>query len=225
MGTSVNKVLLPIAGRTVLARTLDRFELHPSVGRIVVVAAEHELELVSEIIDASGAAKVTGIVAGGPTRHASEWNGLLALAPAIESGTIGVVLMHDGARPFVSSGEIDRVIAAARSCGAAIPTLAVAGADIMGVSEIGDLEDPPPGLHAVQTPQGFDGHLILAAHTLAANDGFDGVDTASVAEHAGHRVRVVQGSLANFKLTTPEDLVRAELVLACAGVGAEILQV
>jgi 2-C-methyl-D-erythritol 4-phosphate cytidylyltransferase len=99
MGTSVNKVLLPIAGRHVLARTVDQFELHRSIGRIVIVAADHELEQVRQIIDATGAAKVTDIVAGGPTRHASEWNGILALAPAIESGTVGIVLVHDGARP------------------------------------------------------------------------------------------------------------------------------
>ena len=77
----------------------------------------------------------------------------------------------------------------------------------------------------MHTSQGFDGRLILDAHRLAADDGFTGVDTASVAEHAGHLVRVVEGSRANFKFTTPEDLVLAELVLAGAVVDPDMLQV
>jgi 2-C-methyl-D-erythritol 4-phosphate cytidylyltransferase len=133
--------------------------------------------------------------------------------------------VHDAARPFVTAGEIDRVIAGARTASAAIPTIAVAASELVGLTERCELEEPPPGLHAVQTPQGFDGRLILEAHRLAAEDGFTGVDTASVAEHAGHRVRVIEGSRVNFKITTPEDLVLAELVLAGAVVDPDMLQV
>jgi len=219
MGASVNKVMLLLAGRPVLAWTLDRFESHPSIGRILVVAAAPELEQVRRMVDAAD------VVPGGATRHASEWNGIRALAPDIESGSIRIVLVHDAARPFVTTGEIECVIAGARSGGAAVPTLAADVAHVMGVNASGELEDPPLGLHAVQTPQGFDGRLILAAHRLAAQDGFVGVDTASVAEHAGHQVRVVEGSRANFKITTAEDMILAELVLAGALVGPDTLQV
>jgi 2-C-methyl-D-erythritol 4-phosphate cytidylyltransferase len=225
MGASVNKVLLPLAGLPVLALTLDRFESHTSVGRIVVVAAADELEAVRRIISGLDAAKVAAVVPGGATRHASEWNGLRALAPDIESCVVRIVLVHDAARPFVTAGEIDRVIAAARAGRAAIPTIAVDASELMGVSERGELEESPPGLHAVQTPQGFDGRLILDAHRLAAEDGFTGVDTASVAEHAGHRVRVVEGTRVNFKITTADDLVLAELVLAGAVADLDMLQV
>ncbi len=197
MGGPINKVLLSLAGRPVLARTLDRFESHPSVGRIVVVAAADELELVRRMVGAQDAAKVAAVVPGGATRHASEWNGLRALVSDIESSAVRIVLVHD-ARPFVTAGEIDRVIAGARAHRAAIPTIAVAAGELMGLTGRGELEEAPPGLHAVQTPQGFDGRLILDAHRLAAEEGFTGVDTASVAEHAGHRVRVVEGSRMNF---------------------------
>jgi 2-C-methyl-D-erythritol 4-phosphate cytidylyltransferase len=224
MGGTVNKVLLPLAGRPVLAWTLDRFEAHPSVGRIVVVAAAEELEPVRGIVSGPDFAKVAAVIRGGATRHASEWNGLRALEHHIESGVVRIVLVHDAARPVVTAGEIDRVIAGARVQGAAIPTVAVTASELMGVTDRGELEEPPPGLHAVQTPQGFGGRMILDAHRLAAEDGFTGVDTASVAEHAGHRVRVVEGSRVNFKITTPEDLVLAELVLAGAAADLDLPQ-
>lgn len=133
MGASINKALLPLAGRPVLARTLDRFESHPSVGRIVVVAAAEELEPVRRIVSGPDAAKVTAVIPGGATRHASEWNGLRALAPDIEFGVVRIVLVHDAARPFVTAGEIDRVIAAARAGGAAIPTIAVDASELRPV--------------------------------------------------------------------------------------------
>jgi 2-C-methyl-D-erythritol 4-phosphate cytidylyltransferase len=224
MGASINKVLLPLAGRPVLARTLDRFASHPSVRWIVVVAAAEELEPVRRIVSVPDGTKVAAVVQGGATRHASEWNGLRALAPDIESGVVRIVLVHDAARPFVTAGEIDRVIAGARAGGAAITTIAVAAGELMALTERGELEETPPGLRAVQTPQGFDGGLILDAHRLAVADGFTGVDTASVAEHAGQRVRVVEGSRVNFKITTAEDLVLAELVLAVAAVDLDQLQ-
>ena len=224
MGAPVNKVLLPLAGRPVLARTIDRFESHPSVAGIVIVAAAEDIDLVRRLIDVPEVLKVTAVVAGGPTRHVSEWNGLRAIASDIESGAVRIVLVHDAARPFATSGEIDRVIAAARVSGAAIPTLAVDAAEVVGVNERGEVEEPPPGLHAVQTPQGFDASLIFAAHRLAAEDGFAGVDTASVAEHAGYQVHVVEGSRVNFKITTAEDLALAELVVAGSVVDLDLAQ-
>lgn len=215
MGAGTNKVLLPLRGRPILARTLDAFESHPSVDRVVLVGAERELEqLRHEVVAPFGFRKVTGLVAGGETRHESERNGLEALAGDIAVGGVRIALVHDAARPLVSSGEIDRVIAAARQGGAAILALPMEDPALVALTGDGTPEPPPAGLWAAQTPQAFDARLILDAHRKAAAAGFEATDTASVAERLGCQVKVVMGSRANIKITTAEDLAVAELLLS-----------
>lgn len=214
MGAGVNKVLLPLAGRPILARTLEVFEAHAGVGRVVLVVAGGELEQCQALIDAHGLRKVSEVVAGGRTRHESEYRGLCALEGEISGGTVRVVMVHDGARPFVIPEEIDRLIAETERWGAAILAAPADDDCLVRLSEEGRLEQPPAGLWAAQTPQSFDARLILEAHRRAARDGFEGTDTASVAERLGHRVRIVEGSPANIKITTAEDLVLARALLA-----------
>lgn len=214
LGAGINKVLLPLHGRPMLARTLDAFESHPAVDRVVLVGAERELpRLNREVVAAFGLRKPTALVAGGQTRHESERNGLEALAVEIGAGAVRIVLVHDAARPLVSPGEIDRVIAAAREGGAAILALPMDDPELVALAGDDSPEPPPAGLWGALTPQAFDARLILDAHRQAAAAGFAATDTASVAERSGCRVTVVAGSRANIKITTAEDLALAELLL------------
>jgi 2-C-methyl-D-erythritol 4-phosphate cytidylyltransferase / 2-C-methyl-D-erythritol 2,4-cyclodiphosphate synthase len=153
-------------------------------------------------------------VAGGASRQASVRAGLEALAPHQPN----IVLVHDAARPFASAALIDRAIAAARASGAAVPVLPVADTvktvDAQG-TVTGTLDRAQ--LRLVQTPQAFDFSALLTAHRSAQRAGRDDfTDDAALAEWAGLKVATFAGEVANVKLTTSEDFIRAE-ALAQAG--------
>jgi len=151
-------------------------------------------------------------VAGGATRQASVHAGLEALAAQAPD----LVLIHDGARPFVSHRVISRAIEAVARTGAAIPTVAVADT-IKLVDASGAVEATPERarLRIAQTPQVFQYDIILDAHRLAVREGrADFTDDAALAEWAGLTVATFEGDAANMKLTTAEDFVREEARLA-----------
>jgi 2-C-methyl-D-erythritol 4-phosphate cytidylyltransferase/2-C-methyl-D-erythritol 2,4-cyclodiphosphate synthase len=192
---------------------LSVFLGHPAVDLIIVAIAEPDRELYEQAAAAAmGArgrrqAKLLPVVAGGATRQRSVLNGLRALQPE----TPARVLIHDGARPFVTADILDRVLEALDRAPAAIAALPVAdtlkraGADGRIAATI-----DRAGLWRAQTPQGFRYDAILAAHEAAAAAGRgDLTDDAAVAEWAGLAIELVQGSEANVKLTTAEDVARA----------------
>ena len=215
MASPVRKVFLPVAGETILARTLAVFEGLPSVSTVVLVTGAADRDHCAEVVARGRFAKVRPLVAGGSSRHESEANGVASLEPSVMSGEIGCILVHDAVRPFVTAEEVDRLIDEARRTGAAI--LATPEEAVV-VRDTGDgwLDGVEPSLWAAQTPQGFDARLVLDAHRRAARDGFSGTDTSSVVERTGHPVRVVEGTRGNLKITTPDDLIRAELLAADA---------
>ncbi len=218
MGAGENKVFLPLAGKPALLWSVAAFERAAAVDDILLVAHPDEVERVRALVAGAESRKVIGVVAGGVTRAGSERLALAALRARIESGEIGLVMMHDAARPLVTPEEIERLARAARTLGGWGGALLVApvGPD----SEIGQVE--PDGalarlfaygeLARAQTPQAFDARLLLAAYDRAEADGFDGTDTASTVERLGAPVRSVSGSEDNLKLTTPDDLLRAEVI-------------
>ena len=218
MGAGENKVFLPLAGRPALLWSVAAFADAPIVDELLLVAHPAELARVRALV--ADVAKVIGVVAGGATRAQSEARALAALRPSIESGEIGLVMMHDGARPLVTPGEIARLVDAARALDA--PGGALLAAPLAPGDEVGEVG--PDGLIArlfasadlarAQTPQAFDAQLLLAAYDRAAADGFDGTDTAATVERLGAPVAVVTGSEENLKLTTPDDLHRAEAIIA-----------
>ncbi len=211
MSAALNKVFLPIGGKPILTHTLDLFERSAQVDRVVLVIAEADRDECHELVELGGFHKVDRIVTGGDSRHASEYRGLLALERDIEAGDVELVLIHDAVRPFVTAAHIEAVIAAARRSGAAI--LAVpAGDRIVIAGDDGSLEDGGDDLWIAQTPQAFRAAPVLEAHRRAAADGFVGTDTASVVEQAGGRVTIVPGRPDNIKITTSDDLLRAELI-------------
>jgi 2-C-methyl-D-erythritol 4-phosphate cytidylyltransferase/2-C-methyl-D-erythritol 2,4-cyclodiphosphate synthase len=150
-------------------------------------------------------------VAGGETRQAS----VLAGLAAVEATEPSYVLVHDAARPFASPALIARAIDAARATGAAIPALRIADT-VKTVSADGRIVGTADRdtLRIVQTPQAFAFGPLIAAHRKAKQaDRSDFTDDAALMEWAGHPVSTFEGESGNFKLTTPEDFMRAETML------------
>ena len=208
VGSAVPKQLLDLGGRSILRRSVDAFDRHPTVDQLVVVLPA---ELVGEAPTLVGATdRPCRFVAGGERRQDSVRLGLQALAEAID-----LVLVHDAARPFAGPELIDRVIAAAGAAGAAIPALAardtVKRVDPDRHTITATL--PREEIWLAQTPQGFR-RDVLAKAVAIGETGVEGTDEAMLAERAGHAVTVVPGDARNVKITTAEDLAAARETFA-----------
>ncbi|MFL6106898.1 MAG: 2-C-methyl-D-erythritol 4-phosphate cytidylyltransferase [Marmoricola sp.] len=213
VGADVNKVLLPLDGVPLLAHSVRTALEVDAVHRIVVVVRPEDREQVSAALAPYLGSHDVWLVDGGSERHDSETRALEALRADIESGEIGVVAIHDGARPLASAALFRRAIDVAALHGAAVPALAVTGlVDLDGAPATGDLV-------GVQTPQAFRAPELLAAYSLAAADGFVGTDTAACLErYADVEIHAVDGEVTNLKVTFPEDLaLAAELVTSATG--------
>lgn len=198
-GGATPKQWLDCAGEPLLARTLAALAAAPLVSEILTVIHPHDRELYDAALIASGA-RASPPAFGGETRQISVRNGLEALAAQRPD----FVLIHDGARPFVSPGLVARAIAAAQAHGAAVPGIAVTDT-VKQVEETRIVASPNrAALRAVQTPQAFRFDLILAAHRAAIR--LDMTDDAAVAEAAGHAVHIFEGDPGNLKVTTMSDL-------------------
>jgi 2-C-methyl-D-erythritol 4-phosphate cytidylyltransferase len=207
LGSATGKAFVPVGGKPMVSWSLQAFESSPDINRIVLVVSPSDRHLANSL----GASKLRVIVDGGETRHDSEFNGLESLAPDIASGVINRLLVHDAARPFVDLALVRRLLEALRDHPGAIAALP-AGATLVSRSRAGLLEDFVQGAWAVQTPQAFRAGPLLEAHRRAGADGFRGSDTASVLEHTGQSVAVLDGNPDTFKITTPVDLLRAQVV-------------
>jgi 2-C-methyl-D-erythritol 4-phosphate cytidylyltransferase len=199
----VRKQYLEVSGRPILQWALRPFLDHPAVGEVVVVVPAVDLKAPpSWLLELP-----VKLVAGGGERSDSVWNGLQAVSPASE-----VVLVHDGARPFVSRELIDRVLEHAYA-GGTVPAIratdTIKEADDAGF--VRRTADRTRLWHA-QTPQGFPRALLLDAYRRARREGWSSTDDASVVEQAGSPVRLVTGATENLKITRPTDLELAELV-------------
>lgn len=208
-GEPVNKVLLPLAGLPVVARSVRSALAVPGLRRLVVVVRPGEEDLVAAaiapVLDPLPTDVEVGLVTGGASRHASEWAALRVLAPAIRSEEVEVVAIHDGARPLAGTALFSSVVATAAEHGGAIPLVPARGLLRR------DGTPAPTGLGAVQTPQAFRATPLWSAYEQAARDGFEGTDTAACIERYaalgpdGAVVAVVSGPT-NLKVTFPEDV-------------------
>lgn len=208
VGAGVNKVLLPLAGVPLLARTvLDALAVADVARVLVVVRPGEEAEIGAALVEHLGEAQVW-LAPGGRTRHESEWAAVRALREDVEAGTVDVVAVHDGARPLAGPGLWQATIDAAREHGGAIPVLAAT--NLLGT----DLTRPAGVLASVQTPQAFDAVRLLRAHEAAQRDGFEGTDTAAcLTRYTDVAIAAVAGSPENLKVTFPEDVALAEALL------------
>jgi 2-C-methyl-D-erythritol 4-phosphate cytidylyltransferase len=209
IGAARNKVYLPLGARTVLGWSLRAFATQPEIDVVVLVTRAEDAAQAER--EAAAVAVPVEIVVGGATRQDSEWCGLHRLADRILTGAIDTVLIHDGARPLVSTALIAAVLAAARADGGAVPGLL--RSDLAVASSDGTAVRWPPeadALVAVQTPQGFRAGPLLAAYDRARDESFVGTDTAScVQRFTDLPVRWVPGDERNIKITYPHDLAHA----------------
>ena len=206
MGAAVNKVLLPLCGELVIRHAVRAFCEADEIDGVVVVASADETEQMRAAL--CGLEKVCAIVPGGSTRQESVKNGLDALPKEAR-----IALVHDGARPLISRELIARCIRQTEDCGSAVVCTPVT--DTVKVEKDGCVVRTldRSQLRAVQTPQCFFAGELKAAYEAAARDSVSVTDDASVMEHAGHSVHLLESSEVNFKLTTPEDLRRAEDII------------
>lgn len=206
MGAAVNKVLLPLCGEPVIRHAVRPFCEADEIDGVVVVASADETEQMRAAL--CGLEKVCAIVPGGSTRQESVKNGLDALPKEAR-----IALVHDGARPLISRELVARCIRQTEDCGSAVVCTPVT--DTVKVEKDGCVVRTldRSQLRAVQTPQCFFAGELKAAYEAAARDGVSVTDDASVMEHAGHSVHLLESSEVNFKLTTPEDLRRAEDII------------
>ncbi len=218
-GDGLPKQYRTLAGQPLLARTLLAFLRRSDIASVVPVIHADDRILFDKVLSTLQRADVGRLaepVIGGASRQDSVRAGLEALDRRASSqgsdATRQLVLIHDGARPFVSDALITRAVAGARVHGAAIPGCAIFDT-IKAVGPDERIVGTPDRsrLRAVQTPQAFALDLILKAHRRAASEGRqDLTDDAAVAEYAGHEVFVFEGEAANIKVTTSADLLAAE---------------
>ena len=201
----VDKTFAPLLGAPLIAHTVERLEAHPAIGEIALVLAAESVERGRKLAASRSWRKVTRVCPGGQRRQDSVLNGLHAISPC------DLALIHDGARPCLDAATLDRGIASAAECGAAVAGMPVKDT-IKRVSPELLIEDTPERarLWAAQTPQVFRYDLLLEAHRACKADV---TDDAAMVESIGHPVRMFEGSYENIKVTTAGDLAVAEAFL------------
>jgi 2-C-methyl-D-erythritol 4-phosphate cytidylyltransferase len=197
-----------LAGKPILAHTLDKFETCPLIRSILLVVGQDDMDFcMKEVIEKYQFKKISQIVPGGKRRQESVKNGIDVLPKDTD-----IVTIHDGVRPFVTKAMIEDSIHSASRYGAVV--LAMPVKDTIKISN-------PDGtvlktldresLWQVQTPQTFRVNIIKEAFYRATEDGMIGTDDASLVERTGVKVHILPGSYTNIKITTPEDLLLAKL--------------
>ena len=208
MGSDIPKQFLPIGGKPVLMRTMERFREYSADLQIILVLPEAQQDYWLELCKRYDFQIDYQLANGGQTRFHSVQNGL-ALVPDDAEGVVGV---HDGVRPFPSIEVIRNCFETARTEKAVIPVIPVVETVRHLITQKCNSETVPRGdYRLVQTPQTFDIQLLKAANRQPYNDGF--TDDASVVESYGHQITLVEGNRENIKITTPYDIVVAEAIL------------
>lgn len=209
MKTAIKKQFLKINNKEIVALTIEKFQGVSQIDEIVIVTSEDDIEQMSGLVDRYGFTKVSQIVAGGNERQASIHNGLKAI-----NSQSTIVLVHDGARPFVTKDIIENCVQSVDN-GESIITAVPAKDTMKLVNTCGSVIETlkRDELWAVQTPQGFPRGLIDKAYAHACDRGFQGTDDASLVEFMGNEVSVVEGSYDNIKITTSEDLLYGEFLM------------
>ena len=211
MNIGINKQFIKLEGKEIIAYTIEKFYNNSNIEDIVVVVKEDESEFCKkEILDKYNFKNVK-IAYGGKERQDSVYNGLKLLDEKCD-----VVLIHDGARPFVSDKIIDKSIEEAKEHKAIVVGVPVKDT-IKVIDNDKNIVDTPNRsvLWAVQTPQTFDYNILIDAYKDAFKNKFYGTDDAMLVERIGYKVKMLEGSYNNIKITTQEDL----------NIGSQILRV
>lgn len=207
MNSGVAKQFIRIGDKPVLAQTLLVFERALAIDEIIIVTRECDIEAVKELVLEYGIKKVTAVISGGETRQRSAYLGIF-------KATGEKVLIHDAARPFVTEGQINLVAEALENESAV--ALGIPVTDTLKATDgdgfIKNTVDREK-LYSIQTPQGFRTDIIKNAHKIAENKGIIATDDCALCESIGERVKIIEGSRTNIKITSPDDLIIAEGII------------
>ncbi len=202
MKMEINKQFIKLNEKEIIAYTIEKFYKHKNIQDIVVVIKEEEAEFFNKNILKKYKFENIKIAYGGNERQDSVYNGLKLLDNKCDT-----VLIHDGARPFVSGYTIDKSIEEVKKHKAVVVGVRVKDT-IKVINDKNDIIDTPDRskLWAVQTPQTFDYNILLKSYEDAFENGFYGTDDAMLVERIGYKVKMVEGSYNNIKITTQEDI-------------------
>ena len=203
-----SKQFIEIKGKPVLVYTLEKFIYNKSIDEVILVLPEDEVDYCKKEVLQRYSLKVDRIVIGGKERQDSVFNALEAMEKA------NIVLIHDGARPFISEKIIEEGIKYANIYGAAAP--GVTPKDTIKIKNEDNISVDTPDrntLVAVQTPQCFKYDEIYQCHRKIKEENAIVTDDTSVVEMYGHKVYLYEGDYINIKITTPEDLILAERLI------------
>ncbi len=211
MGAGTPKQFLMLDGVPMMLHSLRALERAPGVAEVVLVVPKQERDrALTEVVERYGLKKVLKVVPGGATRQESVHHGLNEVDADVE-----IVVVHDAVRPFVTVDLIERSIEAARKYGGAIAAVPMkdtpkqAGPDGLIQRTL-----DRAGLWLAQTPQTFRRAVVVEAYRKAEIEHVRATDDAALVERLGHKVGIVQGGWENIKITTPEDMIVAEAILA-----------
>ena len=202
MNMGINKQFIKLKGKEIIAYTIEKFYNNSNIDDIVVVVKEDEAEFFDKEIIEKYNFKNIKIAYGGKERQDSVYNGLKLLDEKCD-----VVLIHDGARPFVSDKIIDNSIEKVKEHKAIVVGVPVKDT-IKVIDNDKNIVDTPNRsvLWAVQTPQTFSYKILIDAYEDAFKNSFYGTDDAMLVERIGYKVKMIEGSYNNIKITTQEDL-------------------
>ncbi len=208
MNAGKNKQFIELHQKPVIIHTLRVFEQDPMCSGIILVINKDEQLIFEELLHTYNIQKVISLVQGGSERQYSVYNGLQ------EVKKTDIVLVHDGARPFLKKEHVHELVNVAAEKGAAVLAVPVKDTIKRASSDLYVEETVErSSLWAIQTPQAFHVSILQEAHELARKEGFLGTDEASLVERIPKQVYIVKGDYLNLKLTTPDDLVFAEAIL------------
>ncbi len=210
MRQSVRKQYLELAGKPLIGHTLIAFDACQTVDKVLLVIPQADVAVCNRIIETLGLQKKPRLIAGGVERQDSVYNGLQAIANSAQADDI--VVVHDGVRPFVTTAMLEACIDGARETGACI-TGVPAIDTLKRIDSDGWVQKTIAREHIrmVQTPQAFEFALLQNAHAQALEQGVLGTDDAALVENGGGRVKIIDGGRFNMKITTPEDMVIAQM--------------
>ena len=230
MGGNVQKQYLELEGKPIIYYTLEAFQNSPLIDSIILVTGPEQMAWCKEeLVHRYNLSKVDTITTGGAERYTSVWNGLQVIEDDMtQADREGIVFIHDGVRPFVDDEIFARTMEAAEKYGACVAAMPVKET-IKLADENVFVESTPARsrVWGIQTPQVFDFRLVYGAYKTAVESGrTDMTDDAMIVESfTDVKVKLVEGSYENIKITTPEDLEVAEAFLKRRGEGATTVTV
>ncbi|MFI3210075.1 MAG: 2-C-methyl-D-erythritol 4-phosphate cytidylyltransferase [Peptostreptococcaceae bacterium] len=205
MSANINKQFLEIKGKEIIAHTIDKFYNNEDIHEIILVIKKEEQNYFDENIISKYGYKNIKFAFGGKERQDSVYSGIKSLDEKSE-----IVLVHDGARPFVSKDIIKNSIEYTKEKDAVIVCVKVK--DTIKIIADNKVSTTPKrdNLISVQTPQVFKKEILKNSYEKAFDEGFYGTDDSSLVERIGQEVFIIDGSYKNIKITTPEDLIIGE---------------